>query len=571
MNQSTLLSSDKKNPDEFWTLNGERVNQLNRGVPAAIAGNFILAVILIYIQHPAVVTHLLIAWLSAMILVLTIRAFTFYQYNIQRTPIDVEKQLNRFRVVAILTGLVWASAPAFLFPENDIALQATLSFVLAGVSAGAASSLSVDKVSSIGFIAPPLLSLTTAFLNVGQKESLAMALMTALFLGFIIFSCVRSERQFRENVNLRSVALQREAALSNSEARLRNLFDLSPFGIILNDYEAGNTLEVNDRLIELCGYSKDEFIRLGQWDITPREYKSQELSQRETLILTGRYGPYEKELIRKDETRFPVLLNGVLIVEANGRKLIWSIVEDISDRKRIEKLKSEFISTVSHELRTPLTAISGAIGLLSSHFTEGWPEPMQNMLRIARSNSERLTQLINDLLDIEKITSGKMVFNLQQHSLLPLVRQAVEINRPYAFGYGVKLLVSEESVNAEVLVDPPRLQQILANLFSNAIKFSTAGESVSVLIQHTNNDAVRINVIDLGPGIPEDFRDRIFQKFSQADSSDSRAKGGTGLGLAITKELAEKMNGAIGFESIEGKGSTFWIELLTVIDDKASF
>lgn len=559
MNRDRLLLNESGDNAETL-LRDERLTQLHNSLPIAIISNIALSLILTYILEPAISATVLLGWFIVMMSVLSWRSFIFYQFT-RKAALSSTKQLSSFQISTIATGLVWALVPALLFPENNIALQATLSFVLAGVSAGAASSLSMDKISSLGFIVPQLVSLTTAFLMEDGNESITMALMTAMFLGFVTFSCIRGERQFRENIYLRSLALQREKARYSSEARLRSLFDLSPFGIVLNDYVSGEILEVNDQLVSMTGYTKAEFININQKEITPKEYEAQEITQRKILIKAGRYGPYEKELIRKDGTRCPVVLNGVLIREDTRRKLVWSIVEDISDRKRVDKMKSEFISTVSHELRTPLTSISGALGLLASHFTGDWPEPMQKMLRIALSNSQRLTQLINDLLDIEKITSGKMDFKLARLPIFPLVEQAIENNKPYALNYGVKLVLQEDAVNPEVVVDPSRLQQILANFISNAIKFSPTDECVTVSIIETSNNTVRIKIADLGPGIPVNFHNRIFQKFSQADSSDTRAKGGTGLGLAITKELAERMNAYVGFDSIEGSGSTFWIEL----------
>lgn len=559
-NTNLLLNGSPTNEAVNTLLDHERLSLLYLGLPSAIAGNLILALILTYTQRDVIESTILFAWLAAMVLILIWRTFIFYQFRHQLTLTHKKNPLIHLRTSTIATGLIWSFSPAFLFPAADIAHQTTLSFVLAGVCAAAAASLSMDRISALGFIVPPLLNLIFAFLLEGGKTSLTMALMTVLFLGFVAISCVRNERQFRENISLRSLALQREAALENSEARLRSLFDLSPFGIVLVDFNSGDIIELNERMLSLSGYTKDEFLRLDQQKLIPDDYENQKLAMRTSLINTGRYGPYENEIVQRNGDRIPVLLNGVLTEEDNGRKLVWSIIEDISDRKRIDKMKNEFVSTVSHELRTPLTAISGAISLLANHFTNTWPEPMQNMLSIAQSNSQRLSHLINDLLDIEKIASGKMTFNLESHAILPLVEQSIEMSKPYALNYGVQLVLAEQSTNANVVIDPVRFQQVLANLLSNAIKFSPKGERVNVLVQRIPNNSIRISVTDVGAGIPEDFRKHIFQKFSQADSSDKRAKGGTGLGLAITKELVEKMNGTIGFDSEEGKGSTFWVE-----------
>lgn len=560
--QRSLLSSDED--CNFATLlNKERLNLLYKGLPAAITGNCILAVILVFTQDHDISDQIQYSWLAAMFLVLVWRIYIYFNFRRNPTSIEPVNPLVIFRASAICTGVIWAFAPILLFPENDIVFQATLSFILAGVSAGAAASLALDKISALGFIAPPLLSLAIAFLISDGNETSIMALMTLLFFGFISFNCVQSERQFRENIRLRVIAIQSENALFTSAARLRSLFDLSPFGIVLSDYISGDILELNDRLVSLSGYTKSEFTQLNQWEITPKSYNQQELKQYECLAQTGRYGPYEKELIQKDGTLLPVILNGVLIQEPNGRQLIWSIVEDISDKKRVDKMKSEFVSTVSHELRTPLTAITGAIGLLANHFINEWPEPMQKMLHIANINSQRLSNLINDLLDMEKITSDRMHFNLQRHQILSLVEQAIEINKPYAISYGIDLSLAENSINADVITDASRLQQVLANLLSNAIKFSPGGGCVRLQVLRTKNNSIRVAITDYGPGIPSGFRHRIFQRFSQADSSDTRAKGGTGLGLAITKELMQKMGGSVGFDSEEGKGSTFWVELPT--------
>jgi signal transduction histidine kinase/DNA-binding response OmpR family regulator len=228
--------------------------------------------------------------------------------------------------------------------------------------------------------------------------------------------------------------------------------------------------------------------------------------------------------------------------------------------ERANKVKSEFLSTVSHELRTPLTAIAGSIGLISGGALGQMPEPIQQMLHIAQKNSQRLTYLINDLLDMEKLMAGKLHFDLQVQDIMPLVESALMDNQSYAQQHQVKYVLTQRVEGMTVDVDAQRLQQVLANLLSNAAKFSPEGGQVEVAVSHDEH-RVRVDVIDHGDGIPLEFHDRIFQKFSQADASDTRQKGGTGLGLAITRELVERMGGRVGFESTPGQGTCFHFEL----------
>jgi CheY-like chemotaxis protein len=224
-------------------------------------------------------------------------------------------------------------------------------------------------------------------------------------------------------------------------------------------------------------------------------------------------------------------------------------------------MKDEFVSTVSHELRTPLTSIQGSLGLVANGVTGALPTAAKPLVDIAYKNCGRLILLINDILDSEKIAAGKMKFTLKEQDLQPLLEQAIESNRAYGAQFGVRFETGELAPGARVEVDADRFNQVMANLLSNAAKFSPTGDVVTVSVQRNAPGRVRIAVSDRGQGIPAEFRDRIFQKFSQADSSDRRAKGGTGLGLNISKAIVEKHGGVLSFASDAGEGTSFFVEL----------
>jgi PAS domain S-box-containing protein len=235
-------------------------------------------------------------------------------------------------------------------------------------------------------------------------------------------------------------------------------------------------------------------------------------------------------------------------------------LHDISDRKAVERMKNEFISTVSHELRTPMTSIRGSLGLLIGGAVGEIPPQAKSLLDIANKNCERLVRMINDMLDLEKIESGNMHFDLVTQALRPLVEQAIESTHGYAAQFNVRVELQCDAADTPVTVDRDRMIQVLVNLLSNAIKFSPAGELVEVRISK-KSDHVRLEVVDHGRGIPEEFRGRIFQKFAQVDSTDARDKTGTGLGLSICKCIVEEHQGRIGFRSAIGGGSEFHVEL----------
>ncbi len=275
------------------------------------------------------------------------------------------------------------------------------------------------------------------------------------------------------------------------------------------------------------------------------------------------------ELIRGIELMMHTKNNGVRHVVIDGQKIINSqannlgaviVIHDITELKQTEKLKDEFVSTVSHELRTPLTSIRGSLGLLVSGIMGAFPEKVKKLLDIANTNCDRLLLLINDILDIEKIEAGKMDFELKVVELNQVVKESIDINKMYAEKFGVNIDLAPNDEEYLVSVDSGRLMQVLANLLSNACKFSHENENVTVSVKQIGS-SVRVSITNRGVGISPEFQSRIFQKFSQGDSSTTRGKGGTGLGLNISKTIIEKLGGALHFESKPNDLTTFYFDL----------
>ncbi len=278
-----------------------------------------------------------------------------------------------------------------------------------------------------------------------------------------------------------------------------------------------------------------------------------------TLTKKTPYG-VEHRVVLLDGTVRTVYGQGELTFNDEGKAVrLNGIIHDITDRKAAERLKSEFVSTVSHELRTPLTSIYGSLGLLVSGAVGEINQQGTELLKVAHKNTDRLVRLIDDILDVEKLEAGEMGFNIQPQQVDELLSQALEANKSYADTYGIALRCDETVPGAYIDVDADRLAQVMANLISNAVKYSPQDKDV-VLSAEERDNHIRISVIDYGSGIPKEFQPRIFKQFTQADASDTRQKGGTGLGLSISKAIVEKMHGEIGFLTEAGSGTTFYFE-----------
>lgn len=280
---------------------------------------------------------------------------------------------------------------------------------------------------------------------------------------------------------------------------------------------------------------------------------------------------FNPTFIRKDGSRFPVALSisGLL---GPGDDIVGYllIASDRSPEEAVsaaecekDRIKNEFVATVSHELRNPLTSFTGALGLLTGGAAGKLPDTAMRLLTIAHTNSLRLVRLLNDILDVEKMEAGKVVFDFQRIKARAVAQQAIEENDKLAEQYKVQLRLDPASAVGQVRADPDRLVQVLTNLLSNAIKFSPPGGEVVVAVRERDDGTVRISVQDHGSGVPFEFRPRIFAKFAQAENADARQRGGTGLGLSIVKDIVTRLGGEVGFEDVRGGGTIFNVDLPT--------
>lgn len=266
----------------------------------------------------------------------------------------------------------------------------------------------------------------------------------------------------------------------------------------------------------------------------------------------------DETFVRGDGTRFPVELAVGPVVENGAIAGAVIVFRDITQRRQVEKMKDEFISVVSHELRTPLTAIRGSLGLMAGGAIGPLPDRAHRLVGLALESTERLTRLINDMLDIERIESGTTTMTFGECDAAELVRTAVDGVRSLAAAVPVELATGPSS--GLVHADADRIVQTLTNLIGNAIKFSPPHTTITVAA-HPEGDVVQFSVTDQGRGIPEDKLERIFERFEQVDSSDSRQKGGTGLGLSISRTIVRRHGGRIWVHSEMGVGSTFYFTL----------
>lgn len=353
---------------------------------------------------------------------------------------------------------------------------------------------------------------------------------------------------------------RQQAALKTSEETFRSAIEHAPIGMALVAPN-GQWQKVNQALCDLLGYDAVALVTRDVQSVTHPE----DLEAALALIhdaLAGERGTYqiEQRLHHFSGRVIWCLMSMSLVTRPDGSPNYFvAHVQDITARREVERMKSEFIAIVSHELRAPLTSIRGTLDMIATSLHGELLQKVGGMIQIAHNHCERLVAMINDVLDIDKINTGQMRFDCKDENLAVVIRQAEDANSAFALKFGSTIHCGPMDKVVQCHVDAKRLAQVLGNFISNAAKFSPKGSQIDITLS-TLEGYARISVADRGMGIPAEFRNRVFGKFSQLDATAANPRSGSGLGLHVSKQIVEHMRGRIGFNTEVGRGSVFWVE-----------
>jgi PAS domain S-box-containing protein len=561
----------------------DRVAQLYRQMPIAIGATFIAGGIATFELQGRWLKELVLVWWAIVVLFSAAASLLLYAYY--RSPDKVSSARDWLRwlgIAALGNGASWGLAGGVFFRSLSEDQQVFLAFLFAGMASVGipvyAASWPIFALYAAGILGPFFYVLLTF----GNRLFVEIALLVPLFYAINVAIAYRLTHVFESGYRLRRAygklteehtmlnqRLQRqlvelEEARRQVEASGRKLAlfaERAPIAV-LELRPDGTVSEVNQAAELLFGYAAAELVGGSVKKLVRLEFHAefdriwQELlAKRESMAGLKIRNPRRDGIDLICEWTVTPLVNPdheVIAVIAQGR--------DVTAQVEAERMKKEFTSTLSHELRTPLTSIIGSLQLINSGVMGKVEREIAELTEVAERNGQRLLDLINDILDIEKIESGKLALAPELIPVDELVREAMVLNKAFAERFKVRFEWRGDVPERKVFADRKRVQQVMTNLLSNAAKFSPEGSLVEITTEEAGAN-VRLAIHDRGTGIPEGFRGRIFGRFTQADATATRQKGGSGLGLAICKRLVELMHGRIGFDNRQGGGSTFWFEL----------
>ena len=561
----------------------ERCDFVYRRLLPAAGGTIALSLILTAFLWRAEPLEAVASWQALMVVLAAFLAAL--DWGRRRDPdaaANVNAWVRRLAIGAAAVGAGWGYGAAVFFP-GSVDHQVFLCFIVALVTAGALPIFSTLWWVYALYAAAVMLPFNVVIFSHGtQFLGLLGAAVPLLYVTNVI-TAYELGRAFLAAYGLRTAYQQLSADNAEIQAQLGEQLDSlldahrevqaagrklqlfserAPIAVFELDPNA-TILDMNPAAENLFGYAAPELVgRNWITMVLAPEERSRSEAWWSAFVEAGKpVTMIAERCLRRDGLE--LACEWTLTPLSDEEHRVNSIVlqgRDITQQRAAERVRSEFTSTLSHELRTPLTSILGSLQLLRSGALGDMDKDQDELVEVAERNGQRLLDLINEVLDIEKIESGRLTLVPESMPLDELLNESVRLNQGYADRFRANLALHGSVPGVLVRADRKRLMQVMTNLLSNAAKFSPPNSAVDVNVS-LREGMVRVEVGDRGPGIPEAFRSRIFGRFAQADSADSRIKGGTGLGLAISKRLIELMQGRIGFEDRAGGGTTFFFEL----------
>ena len=561
----------------------DRVDQLYGQMWLGILTTFAIGALATFEFWEVRLRELVLFWWGLVLVITAASAALLYAYRrTSEREANAGQWLRWLAIAALANGANWGFAAAVFFPSHTDEQQVFLAFLLAGVMSGGipvyAASWPIFALYAAGIVAP----FTYVLATFGNRLFAEIALLVPIFYAINVAVAYRITQVFRSGYRLRHAygrltedyrglnqrleqqLVELEEARRQVEASGRKLAlfaERAPIAVLELD-PAGRVTQVNQAAEILFGYAAAELLGGHVKRLVRAEYHAEFDANWEKLLSTrASIAGIKIRNPRRDGLDLVCEWTVTPLVNTEGSIIaIIAQGQDVTQQLEAERLKKEFTSTLSHELRTPLTSIIGSLQLINTGVLGEVQKDIAELTLVAERNGQRLLDLINDILDIEKIESGKLTMLPEVLPLDDVVREAIVLNKGFGERFKVSFRALGELPGRQVNADRKRLLQVMTNLLSNAAKFSPEGDSVDISLQE-RGPLLRVEVHDRGPGIPENFRGRIFDRFAQADSTTARQKGGTGLGLAICKRLIEMMQGHIGFEDRAGGGTTFWFDL----------
>src|SRR5438874_1930291 len=566
---AAAITADIRDRADPALVRADRVEQLYSQLPLGMAATIVIGVIASLELHEGRLLDLVLFWggLLAIVVVLHALLYLGYRNDAQRHE-HTAQWLRWLGIGAFAAGATWGFAAAVFFPSHADERQVFLAFLLAGVISGGIPMYAASWPVFAAYAAAIALPFTYVLATFGNRLFAEIALLIPLFYGVSVAIAFRLNGVFLSGYRLRHayqrqlVELQEARRQIEASGRKLALFaERSPIAVLELDAD-GVVHDVNHAAELLFGYAADELIgHSAKRLVQPKHHGDFERDWASLMTTRAPLAGVKVRNPRRDGIDVVCEWTVTPLVNADGQLLsVIAQGRDITAQLEAERMKKEFTSTLSHELRTPLTSIIGSLQLINAGVLGDVPKDVAELTEVAERNGQRLLDLINDILDIEKIESGKLTLMPEVIRVDELVREAMLLNKGFGDRFHVRFEAHGDLLTREVTADRKRLLQVMTNLLSNAAKFSPEGEVVEITTDEVSG-RLRIGVHDKGPGIPEAFRARIFGRFNQADSTATRQKGGTGLGLAICKRLIEMMQGRIGFQDRDGGGTIFWFEL----------